>query len=123
MPVFLTAFFGTVIQRIGEFLLTAWLTGALKSTVIFLTLIAVVGTACYTLVTWVNSTLTGFINNMGTVASMVVTPIAAMLPETTPQLVTAILTYYIVSTIFHVSIEVAKMKAKWAEKALGYFKA
>ena len=126
MPLFATAifgFFGTIIQKLGEWLLAAYLTGALKAMFIFVALVATVGTACYTFVTWVNSALVGYINSMGSIAQMVITPIAAMLPETTPQLVTAILTYYTVSTIFHVTVEVAKMKARWAEKALGYFKA
>ncbi len=126
MPLFATAifgFFGSIIQKIGEWFLTAYLTGALKSIAIFAILVTVVGGACFTLVTWVNSALTGFINSMGPIGHMIVTPIAAMLPETTPQLVTAILTYYTVSTIFHITVEVAKMKARWAEKALGYFKA
>lgn len=126
MPLFATAifgFFGTIIQKLGEWLLRAYLTGALKAMLIFVALVATVGTASYTFVKWVNDALVGYINSMGTIAHMIVTPIAAMLPETTPQLVTAILTYYIVSTIFHVTVEVAKMKARWAEKALGYFKA
>jgi hypothetical protein len=40
-----------------------------------------------------------------------------------PYLVSAILTYYAFSATIHLTIEVAKLKAQWAEKALSSFKA
>lgn len=114
---------GDIIQKIGEWFFRAYLTGALKTILIFGALIVVLGSVSYTFVDWVNRTIINYINNMSPIAQMVITPIAAMLPAKTPQLITAILTYYGVSATFHISIEIAKLKAKWAEKAMGHFKA
>lgn len=114
---------GDIIQKIGEWFFRAYLTGALKTIIIFGTLILVIGGSCYVFVQWVNATLVQYINNMPGIGRMILTPIVAMLPEKTPELVTAIITYYTVSATLHVSVELAKLKAKWADKAMSSFKA
>ena len=126
MPVIFAALFGfigTLISRIGQWFLAAFLTGALKTMLIYITLITALALSIYNFVIWCNDTLVGIVNGMSPVAQMIIVGIAALLPKNLPYLITIILTYYVISIALHLSLEVTKLKAQWADKAMNSFKA
>lgn len=111
------AFLGALVTRVINWLFTAYLVGSLKTTAIYLANIILMAAIAYSFVQSINMTLTGIINNMSPIGQMIVVPIAAMIPTNMPYYITAILTYYLLSIAAHISIEIAKFKAKWAENA------
>uniref|UniRef100_UPI004048436F hypothetical protein n=1 Tax=Rheinheimera sp. TaxID=1869214 RepID=UPI004048436F len=119
----LFAFIGSLISRIGQWFLTAFLTGALKTIAIATAMIISVTFVIYTFVVSANQYLLDLIQGLNPVAQASVMGILAMLPKNLPYLITIILTYYTMSIGLHLSIEIYKLKAKWAEKALSHFKA
>lgn len=119
----LLAFIGTLLGRLGQWFLTAFITGALKTMVIATTMIVAIVVLVYNFVVAMNAYLLELITGLNPTAYASVMGIIAMLPTNLPYLVTIIVSYYVLSVGLHLSIEIAKMKAKWAEKALSHFKA
>ena len=120
MPII--AFFGAIFSRIGQLILVKWTTGALKTIAIYTTLLAAIATAVFSLVSYANNLILEFVNGLPPIGQNILLGIAAFLPPNVPYLVSAILSYYAFSITTHLIVEVAKLKAKWAEKALGSFK-
>ncbi len=121
MPI--VAFFGAIFSRIGQLILVKWITGALKTVAIYTALLAAIAVAVFALVNFANNLILDYVNNMSPIYQSMVLGIAAFLPPNMPYLVSAIISYYVFSATTHLIVEVAKMKAEWAEKALGSFKA
>lgn len=121
MPVI--AFFGAIFSRIGQLILVKWITGALKTTAIYTILLVALAGAVFALVSLANDWLLDWVNGLAPLGQSLILGIAAFLPPNMPYLISAILTYYAFSATTHLMIEVAKLKAAWAEKALGSFKA
>lgn len=119
----LIAFFVAIFGRIGQLILVKWITGALKTTAIYTILLAALAGSIFALVSFANSMLLDWVNGLSPISQMVVVSIAAFLPPNMPYLISAALTYFAFSAGTHIVIEVAKLKAEWAEKALGSFKA
>lgn len=121
MPVI--AFFGAIFSRIGQLILVKWITGAIKTTAIYTILLVALAGSIFALVSLANGMLLDWVNGLSPIGQNILIGIAAFLPPNMPYLISAILTYYTFSATIHISMEVAKLKAQWAEKALGSFKA
>lgn len=121
MPVI--AFFSVLFSRIGQIILTKWLTGALTTAAIYTVFLTSLALVIFTIVRLVNDLLLDLINGLSPIAQTLILGIASFLPPNMPYLITAVLTYYTISAGVHISLEIAKLKAVWAEKALGSFKA
>lgn len=117
------AFFSALISRIGQWFITAYFVGTLKTAALYAANIAFMAGIVFTLVKSVNDILVQMVNNLSPIAQMIITPIAAMLPTNLPFLVSAVLTYYALSIYAHVALEISKFKARWAENAMKSFKA
>lgn len=111
------AFIGGLVTKLANWFFTAYLVGSLKTTAIYLSNIIVISWLVYNFVQFANGYLTNIVNNMSPIGQMIVVPIASMLPTNMPYYVTAILTYYTMSITAHITLEIAKFKAKWAENA------
>lgn len=121
MPII--AFFGAILGRIGQLILVKWITGAIKTVAIYTILLLALAGAIFSLVTMANGMLLDWVNGLSPIGQLIIIGIAAFLPPNMPYLVSAVLTYYAFSATIHLTIEVAKLKAQWAEKALSSFKA
>lgn len=100
-----------------------WLTGAIRTVAIYTLLIAAYATAAYSFIKLANDMLLSWVNGLSPVGQLIFSTFAAFLPPNMPYLLTGVLTYLLFSAAFHLTIEIAKLKAEWAEKALGSFKA
>jgi hypothetical protein len=121
MPII--AFFSVLFSRIGQVILTKWLTGALTTVAIYTVFLGSLALVIFTLVRIINDLLLDLINGLPPISQSLILGIASFLPPNMPYLITAVLTYYTVSAGLYLSLEIAKLKAVWAEKALGSFKA
>ena len=124
MPVLLAslfAFLGALCTRLLQWLIASYLVGTLKSIVIYVTLIAAVSLIVYNLVMWVNTTILEIINSMPPIAYANIMGVLAMMPKNLPYLATTIITYYTLSIGAHITVEVAKFKARWAENSMSSF--
>ncbi|GAA0542179.1 hypothetical protein GCM10009098_07320 [Rheinheimera aquimaris] len=117
----LFAFLGALCTRLLQWFLANYLLGTVKSITIYVTLIAVVSLIVYNLVMWVNDTILEIINGLPPIAYANIMGVLAMMPKNLPYLATTIITYYILSIGAHITVEVAKFKARWAENSMSSF--
>lgn len=120
MPLF--AFLGAFISRLGAWFMAKYLSGALRTIVIYTTFLIALTVSVYALVDWVNNQILGFVNNMAPVHQTMLVGVASFLPPNMPYLLTTILTYYAFTGGIHLAIEISRLKARWADKALGAYK-
>lgn len=121
MPALL-AFFGAFLSRYFAWLAAAWAIGALKTIAIYTIMFAAIVGAILGFFAFVNGVITDYINGMGHISQNTLIGIASFLPTNMPALAATIIGYYLLSLSVHLVIEIARMKARWAEKALSHFK-
>ena len=117
------AFLGVLFSRLVSWFLTAYLSGALRSLVIWLVLFTTLATLIYNLIYEANAYLLQAVQGMSPITQAILTPFAAMLPPSLGLCVSIIVTVELMTVIYNISKEIAKMKAKAAERAAGFFKA
>jgi hypothetical protein len=117
----LWGFIGTLLSRVLSWFMAGWMLGTVRSIAIYVAMIVAVSFAVYNFVQWVNNSLLELINSMPAVAQANVLGILAMMPKNLPYLVTMILTYYTLSIGAHITVEIAKYKARWAESSISGF--
>lgn len=119
----LFSFLGSLVVRLVEWFLAAALVGTVRTTAIYVVLISAISFAVYSLVSWVNQTILDLLNSISSASFPAVAGILSMMPQNLPLLITTVISYYTFTLGIHVSIEVAKFKARWAENSLsGYTK-
>jgi len=118
----LFAFFGALITRVGAWFMAAFVTGALKSLVINLTLFTVLAGLITAFVVYVNGLILDALTSMPPTAQLVIAPIAAMMPPSLPTCVGIIVSLYTTGTVYNLAKEIAKAKAAAAERAAGFVK-
>jgi len=119
----LILFLTGIIGRIGSWFLAAYLTGALKSLVFVLLFFTAVSALLYSLITEANALLLQAVQGMSPMVQMMLSPIASMLPPSLALCVSSIVSVWFMGIIYNLSKEIAKYKAKAAERAAGFFKA
>lgn len=117
--VFLTA----IIGRLGSWFITAYLSGALRSLVINLLLFTTIATLIYNLITEANTYLLQAIQGMSPLSQSILSPIASMLPPSLGVCASIIVSVWMMGIVYNLAKEVAKLKARAAERAAGFFKA
>ena len=122
MP-FLVAFLSSLWSTFIGWTIRAYLTGALKSLAINLVLFTVVFGLLYNLITTANQYLLTAIQGMSPLGQMMLAPIAAMMPPSLATCVSIVATVYMLGAGYNIAKEIAKMKARAAERAAGFFKA
>lgn len=119
----LFTFITRLVERFGAWFLTAYLTGALKSLVISLVLFTAIAALITQLITTANDYLLDALRNGSTMAQYIIAPIAAMLPPSLGTCATIVASVYLTGMTYNLAKEVAKLKARAAERAAGFFKA
>jgi hypothetical protein len=119
----LILFFTGIIGRLGSWFLTAYLSGALRSMIFALAFLTTVSAFVYSLITQANVFLLQAIQGMGPVSQMMLSPIASMMPPSMGYCASIIVSMWFLGIIYNIGKEVAKYKAKAAERAAGFFKA
>ena len=122
MP-FLVSFFSSLWSTFVGWTVRAYLTGALKSLAINLVLFTVIFTLLYNLVTTANQYLLTAIQGMSPLMQNMLSPIAAMMPPSLTTCVSIVASIYMLGAGYNIAKEIAKMKARAAERAAGFFKA
>jgi hypothetical protein len=122
MP-FLVSFFSSLWSTFVGWTVRAYLTGAIKSLAINLVLFTVIFTLLYNLVTTANQYLLTAIQGMSPLMQQMLSPIAAMMPPSLTTCVSIVASVYMLGAGYNIAKEVAKMKARAAERAAGFFKA
>lgn len=117
------AFFGVLFSRLVSWFLTAYLSGALRSLVIWLVLFTTLSTLIYNLLYEANAYLMQAIQGMSPLSQAMLSPFAAMMPPSLGLCASIIATVEVMTVIYNLAKEVAKLKAKAAERAAGFFKA
>ncbi len=112
-----------LVERFGAWFLTAYLSGALKSLVITLVLFTAFATLITQLISTANEYLLDALRNGSLPAQYVIAPIAAMLPPSLGVCATIIASVYMAGVTYNLAKEIAKVKARAAERAAGFFKA
>lgn len=116
-------FFTTIIGRIGSWFITAYLSGALRSLVIYVVLFSTIATLVYNLLTEANAYLLQAIQGMSPLSQAMLSPIASLLPPSLGVCASIIVSVWIMGIVYNMAKEVAKLKAQAAERAAGFFKA
>lgn len=119
----LMAFIRYIITAIFSWLFTAYWAGALKSIAIYFLLFTAIATGITMLITTANAMLLDAIRSMSPMSQLMLAPIASMMPPSLSICAGMIASVYILGVAYNLAKEVAKLKAKAAEKALGFFKA
>ncbi|MDZ7901308.1 MAG: hypothetical protein U5L01_01635 [Rheinheimera sp.] len=122
MP-FLVAFFSSLWSTFISWTVTAYLTGALRSLAINLVLFTVIFGLLYNLITTANEYLLTAIQGMSPMKQMILAPIASMMPPSLSLCVSIVASVYMLGAGYNIAKEIAKMKARAAERAAGFFKA
>lgn len=117
------AFIRLLIEKIFSWFMVAYLSGALKSMAIYLILFTALATLITGLITTANAMLLDAIRSMHPMSQLMLAPIAGMMPPSLSLCASMIATTYILGIVYNLAKEVAKLKAKMAERALGFFKA
>jgi hypothetical protein len=118
----LFAFIGAFVTRLASWFMASFVTGAIKSLVINLTLFTVISGLITTFVLYVNDLVLDALKSMPSTAQLVIAPIAAMLPPSLPVCVGIVVSVYTTGTVYNLAKEVAKAKAAAAERAAGFVK-
>ena len=118
----LLAYLGSSLTAVFAWFMAKYATGALKTVTIYTLLITALAVAIFSLVDWVNNLILELINTLSPINQNMVLGIAAFLPSNMPYLVGAILSYYLFTAGLHLTIQLATLKSKWADKALGAYK-
>ena len=116
-------FFTAIIGRIGSWFITAYLSGALRSLVISVVLFSTIATLVYNLLTEANTYLLQAIQGMSPLSQAMLSPIASLLPPSLGVCASIIVSVWIMGIVYNMAKEVAKLKARAAERAAGFFKA
>jgi divalent metal cation (Fe/Co/Zn/Cd) transporter len=119
----LMAFIRLIITRIFYWFFTAYWAGALKSILIYFLLFTAIATGITMLITTANAMLLDAIRSMSPMSQLMLAPIASMMPPSLSICAGMIASVYILGVAYNLAKEVAKLKARAAEKALGFFKA
>lgn len=122
MP-FLVSFFSSLWSTFIGWTVRAYLSGALRSLAINLVLFTVIFGLLYNLVVTANQYLLTAIQGMSPLSQRMLAPIAAMMPPSLVTCVTIVGSVYLLGAGYNVAKEIAKMKARAAERAAGFFKA
>lgn len=117
------AFFRFIIEKIFSWFMVAYLSGALKVMGIYLLLFTALATGITQLILTANEMLLNAIRSLHPMSQLMLAPIASMMPPSLAICASTIASIYILGMVYNLTKEVAKLKAKMAEKALGYFKA
>jgi|GEM_PF-4494792 len=117
------AFIRTLASKILQWFLVSYLSGALKTMAIYLALFIALAAAITHLILTANALLLNAIRSLHPMSQLMLAPIAAMMPPSLAICASTIASIYILGMVYNLTKEVAKLKAKMAEKALGYFKA
>ncbi|MCH8475994.1 MAG: hypothetical protein LAT55_12300 [Opitutales bacterium] len=126
MPVFIATMLGWLagtIQKLITWVFVANTASALKTVAIYGVMIASVSGSIYMLIQYVNGLLVDLVSGLGPIGQGIFSGIASFLPSNLPFLVTLVLTYYTFVVGVHISIEIAKLKARIADKATRTMKA
>lgn len=116
---FFTALFG----RIGAWFITAYLSGALRSLVISLVLFSTISGLVFTFISQANQYLLEALQGMSPLAQSMISPVASMLPPSLGYCAGIIVSVWLMGMVYNMAKEVAKLKARAAERAAGFFKA
>lgn len=116
-------FFTAIIGRIGSWFIVAYLSGALRSLVISLALFTAISTLVYNLLTGANAYLLQAIQGMSPISQMMLSPLASMMPPSLGLCASIIVSVWFMGIVYNLTKEIAKMKARAAERAAGFFKA
>lgn len=117
------AFFGAIISRLVNWFLVAYLSGALRSLAINFTLFAALASMITALIIEANSMLLEAIQSMSPINQMMLAPIAAMMPPSLAVCASMVASVYVMGLVYNLTKEIAKLKAKAAERAAGFLKA
>jgi hypothetical protein len=117
------AFFTALFGRIFIWFMSAYLTGALRSLVINLVLFTTLATLVYNFITSANQYLLQAIQGMSPLSQAMLSPVAAILPPSLGVCASIIVSVWIMGIVYNLTKEIAKLKAKAAERAAGFFKA
>jgi hypothetical protein len=117
------AFLSAIISRLGNWFIVAYLSGALRSLVINLALFGTLTALITGLIIEANSMVLQAIQNMSPISQMMLAPIAAMMPPSLSVCASMIASVYVMGMIYNLAKEIAKLKAKAAERAAGFLKA
>ncbi|TXH98544.1 MAG: hypothetical protein E6Q75_01010 [Rheinheimera sp.] len=116
-------FFTGLIGRLGSWFIAAYLTGALRTLVIYLVLFTTIATLVFNLITEANIYLLQAIRGMSPMSQVMLSPIAAMLPPSIGVCASIIVSVWFLGIVYNFAKEVAKLKAKMAARAARFFKA
>lgn len=119
----LYAFIVNVINKILSWVLVWSLRGALKTFVIFATLLASLALAVYGLIDYLRETLIQALTAMGGHSPALMSMFASFLPPSFHICVSIIVSTYVTLVVYNITKEIIKLKARWARKALGTFTA
>lgn len=117
------AFLGAIISRLVNWFLVAYLSGALRSLAINFVLFSVLAAMITALIIEANSMLLNAIQNMSPISQMMLAPIAAMMPPSLAVCASMVASVYVMGMVYNLTKEVARLKAKAAERAAGFLKA
>ena len=116
-------FFTVLLGRLVGWFITAYLSGALRSLVISLVLFTTISGLVFTFISEANQYLLEAIQGMSPLAQSMLSPIASMLPPSLRYCAGIIVSVWIMGMVYNMAKEIAKLKARAAERAAGFFKA
>lgn len=117
------AFIRVIIEKIFSWFMLAYASGAIKSMAIYLVLFTSLAVLITNLITTANAMLLDAIRSLQPMGQLMLAPIASMMPPSLAICASMIVSVYLLGIVYNIAKEVAKLKAKMAEKALGFFKA
>lgn len=122
MP-FLVSFLSVLWSNFIAWTIRAYLTGALRSLLIGSLLFAALFALISNLIIEANEYLLTAIQGLSPLTQNMLSPIAAMMPPSLSTCVSIVASVYMIGVVYNIAKEIAKLKARMAERAAGFFKA